>query len=295
MPDFNLKVCYPTPYERAIFHYSQANVDHIEQAINIFDWKSAFFNTDVDAQVCIFLNTVSNILNNYIPHETKIYDNRDPPWMTTKIKELISQKDKLYSLIKKRNNSFLNKQPLHGLQQELSKSIENPKNKYFFRISEKLNNPNTSTMFYWSLIKTLLNGEKVPCAHTIYDNNRYVTDFKEKCQLFNSYFSEQCILLKNISTSPNTCFRHTNNILDTIIFSKEEIYKIIKNLDPIKAHGHDMISIRMMKLCGISICKPFEIIFQNCLCSGEFPSEWKKANIVPTFKKGEKQYIKIIV
>ena len=172
MPDFNLKVCYPTPYERAIFHYSQANVDHIEQAINIFDWKSAFFNTDVDAQVCIFLNTVFNILNNYIPHETKIYDNRDPPWMTTKIKELISQKDKLYSLIKKRNNSFLNKQPLHGLQQELSKSIENPKNKYFFRISEKLNNPNTSTMFYWFLIKTLINGEKVPCAHTIYDNNR---------------------------------------------------------------------------------------------------------------------------
>ena len=101
--------------------------------------------------------------------------------------------------------------------------------------------------------------------------------------------------IENISTSPNTCFRHTNNILDTIIFSKEEIYKIIKNLDPIKAHGHDMISIRMMKLCGISICKPFEIIFQNCLCSGEFLSEWKKASVVPTFKKGEKQCIKIIV
>ena len=70
------------------------------------------------------------------------------------------------------------------------------------------------------------------------------------------------------------------------------IYKIIKNLDPNKAHGHDMISIRMIKLCGISICKPLEIIFQNCLRSGKFPSEWKKANVVPTFKKGDKQCIK---
>ena len=36
---FNLKVYYPPPYERAIFHYSQANFDHIQQAINIFDWE----------------------------------------------------------------------------------------------------------------------------------------------------------------------------------------------------------------------------------------------------------------
>ena len=53
---------------------------------------------------------------------------------------------------------------------------------------------------------------------------RYVIDFKEKCELFNFYFSEQCTLLKNISTLPKTCSKHTNNILDTIIFSKEDIY-----------------------------------------------------------------------
>ena len=276
---FNLKVYYPPPYERTIFHYSQANVDHIQQAINLFDWENVFLNTDVNAQVFIFSNTVLNILNNYIPHETKICDDRDPPWMTTKIKELISQKIKIYFRIKKSNNSVLSKQLLQSLQQHLSKSIENAKNKYFFRISEKLNNPNTSIKCYWSLIKTLLNGKKVPCIPPVYDNNRYVTDFKEKCQLFNSYFSEQCTLLKNISTLPNTCSKHTNNILDTIVFSKEDIYKIIKNLDPNKAHGHDMISIRMIKLCGISICKPLEIIFQNCLRSGKFPSEWKKANV----------------
>ena len=112
----------------------------------------------------IISNTVLNILINYIPHETKIYGDRDPPWMNAKIKELISQKNKLYYRIKKANISFLDKQLLHSLQQHLSKSIENAKNKYFFRISEKLNNPNTSTKCYWALIKTLLKGKKVPCV-----------------------------------------------------------------------------------------------------------------------------------
>ena len=86
-------------------------------------------------------------------------------------------------------------------------------------------------------------------------------------------------------------FQTTNNILDTIIFSEEDIHKIIKNLDPNKAHGHDMISIHVIKLC-ISTCKPFEILFQNCLLSGKFLSKSKKANAVPTFKKSNKQRIK---
>ena len=94
---FNLKVYYPHPYDMTIFHYSQANVDPIQQAINVFDWENAFLNTDIDTQVSIFSNTVLNILNNYIPPETKICDDRDPPWMTTKIKELISKTQAIFS------------------------------------------------------------------------------------------------------------------------------------------------------------------------------------------------------
>ena len=48
----------------------------------------------------------------------KICDDRDPSWMTTKIKELTSQKNKLYPRIKKRNNSFVNKQLLHSKMQK---------------------------------------------------------------------------------------------------------------------------------------------------------------------------------
>ena len=32
---FNSKVYYPPPYKRTIFHYSQASVDHIQEAINL--------------------------------------------------------------------------------------------------------------------------------------------------------------------------------------------------------------------------------------------------------------------
>ena len=53
-----------------------------------------------------------------------------------------------------------------------------------------------------------------------------------------------------------------------------------------------MISIRMVKICDDSTCKPLKLIFQSYLESGKFPSEWKKANVVPIHKKGDKQILK---
>ena len=81
----------------------------------------------------------------------------------------------------------------------------------------------------------------------------------------------------------------TDNRLSSVSFSQDDIAKIIQNLDPNKAHGHDNISIRMLKICGSFIYKPLELIFKECIETGVFPCEWKKANIVPIHKKGDKQ------
>ena len=79
--------------------------------------------------------------------------------------------------------------------------------------------------------------------------------------------------------------------MSSITFSKDDIAKIIQNLDPNKAHGHDQISIRVLKLCSTSICKPLEIIFNRRLEKCTFPNDWKKGNFVPVFKKSDKQIL----
>ena len=66
------------------------------------------------------------------------------------------------------------------------------------------------------------------------------------------------------SIPPNITFA-TEQKLSTLEFCTNDIAKIIKSLDPNKAHGHDEISIRMIKLCATSISKPLSILFRNCL------------------------------
>ena len=114
-------------------------------------------------------------------------------------------------------------------------------------------------------MKTFLNHKKIPCIPPVFHDNKFVIDFREKPELFNTFFSEQCSLPKYNSELLNDLLFLTGKRLSNVQISNKKIIKTINNLDPNKAHGHDMISIRMLKLCDPSLCKPLSIIFNSCL------------------------------
>ena len=124
----------------------------------------------------------------------------------------------------------------------------------------------------------------MPCIPPIYHNN-YITDFKEKAQIFSDFYAKQCTLVENTSKLPTDSFKRTNNLLSTLLFTKDDIAKIIKNLNPNKVNGFDMISIRMLKICGDSIFKPLELISNHVLRMTTFPSNGKKLILSQFVKK----------
>ena len=58
-------------------------------------------NKDVKEMDNIFNETRSNVLNNYIPHETIICDDQDPPWINNKVKKALQEKILIMVLLKK--------------------------------------------------------------------------------------------------------------------------------------------------------------------------------------------------
>ena len=163
------------------------------------------------------------------------------------------------------------------LQNQLKLLTESNKERYYLRISKKLMDPMTSAKTYWSILKSLLNNKKIPCIPPLFHQNKYVTDFKKKAELFKCFFAKQCSITNNSSELPSSICKKTNKSISTATFTSDNIAKFIQNLDPNKAHGHDMISILMLKLCGKSICKPLDLIFRSCIKHGKFPIEWKKS------------------
>ena len=81
------------------------------------------------------------------------------------------------------------------------------------------------------------------------------------------------------------CFLITASSLESITISESDILKTIRSLDIIKAHGYDEISVRMMKICNDTIVEPLKMLFVNPINQAVFPSQWKKANVIPVHKK----------
>ena len=100
---------------------------------------------------------------------------------------------KLKNMINYKNaNDSPLKSHLHYFQDLLHTKIDQAKRKYFENISHKLSNKNLNLKKYWSLLKIILHGKEIPCIPPFYHNDKSVSDIKKKCDLFNSYFAEQC-------------------------------------------------------------------------------------------------------
>ena len=118
----------------------------------------------------------------------------------------------------------------------------------------------------------------------ILKSNKYVSDFKEKASYFNEFFSLQCSDVVNSSVLPGKLYL-TASSLESITICGSDILKTIRSLDINKAHGHDDISVRMMKICDDAIVEPLKMLFVNSVNQAVFPSRWKKANVIPVHKK----------
>ena len=181
---------------------------------------------------------------------------------------MIEEKNKAWRLYvqSNKNDFFFGK--FTSLQIQLSDLVETRKQNYHFRQTEKLRDQKTSPKVYWSLLKTFLNNKKIPCIPPIFYENDFVIDFQKKVEIFNRFFAKQRIIVPNSNNLPSVFIRKTDKYLSTVTFYENLIKKAVRNLDPNKAHGHDMLSIRMLQICEDflwTLCGPLRLIFHPAL------------------------------
>ena len=116
-----------------------------------------------------------------------------------------------------------------------------------------MTNVQRNSKSYWCQLSRFLNNKKVPLIPPLFHGNKFVAKWQnvyKKAESFNAFFAKQCSLIKNNCKLPSHFHYLIDNLLSSVRLSQDHIAKIIQNLDPNKAHGHDNISIRMLKTCG---------------------------------------------
>ena len=80
-------------------------------------------------------------------------------------------------------------------------------------LSRKLAKQKSNPKTYWSVLKRFFNSKKIPLIPSLLHENKLVTDFREKAEIFNSYFVKQCSLINSDSSLPCEIIKKANNSL----------------------------------------------------------------------------------
>ena len=159
---FDSRIFYPLPYERTVWHYQQAGTGLIKRPLGNFDWKNAFSNCNPNEKVSVLTKTLLDIMINFIPNETILVDDRDPPWITSKLKSMIQEKNVFYKKYLKQNNQET-LQAFSQIQERVRLAIEYYKKKYYEKLWNKRSNDKFNGKCYWAILKRFFNDKKIPC------------------------------------------------------------------------------------------------------------------------------------
>ena len=140
-----------------------------------------------------------------------------------------------------------------------SKDKTTPKTAFMYLV-KKLNDPKSSHKTFWSAYSKFLNKKKITNIPPIESENAYITCFKEKAELFNTFFSKQCTPLDANNDLPSIPFKTRSKLLNFQI-DQGKLLKILNSLNSSKASGPDDISIRMLQLCPNTLSLILKCLF----------------------------------
>ena len=156
---------------------------------------------------------------------------------------------------------------------------------------------------FWSILKIKSKHRNIPetvsmatglCEPAVVANPRNYTDTPDKIvYLFNRYFASVFIPLTDTILTNESSDRNTTGdpILSEVTFTTTEVLEILCNLYTIKATGPDEVPARILKETAHEIAPSLCELFNKSLRLGVFPADWKLANVVPVFKKGNKEHV----
>ena len=195
----NFDIPLPAPYYRKLWDYKKANTEAIQRAISAFNWDMAFQNKDINNKTKILNGTLLNIFNNFIPNKISKFDHEKPVWMNKEITSLLKKRSKL---IKKYYNDPTDQSKILMVStaNECTRFIVAAKEKNLIRLSAKLEDPSIAPKTYWFILHRFLSNKKLPIIAPILVDDRVVSNFAKKSELFNSYFASQCSPVTNKSS-----------------------------------------------------------------------------------------------
>ena len=279
-------------YKRTVRHFTSERLETLNRRLQDIDWH-ALLTTDMTADQCAesFTTVLTTQLDLAIPKEIIIIRPNEKPGMTKYVRKLFNRSHTLCRRASQTGNNT-DKIKFCLARRKAKKAWFEARQKNSAKLYAKATGPGGRSKAFWKILKQNFGNNKNQSIPTLVDGlNSYTSDASKAC-ILNAYFVEQSTLeLTNEPDLPDFMPQRdlkTDASIEEIFINPVQVFAVLKSLDANKATGPDGIGNTILKSCASALCLPISILSQISLNSGSFPKIWKKANVVPIYKKGEK-------
>ena len=213
-----------------------------------------------------------------------------PPWITQDVIEAINDRNLLYKQAKTTmdpNDIRL----AHIARNRTHKLLQSSKAVY---IKDTLNHCKDDPKRFWRVLNSnLLKGDIQTSDVTFNTGNDMYTYIDESCEYMNNHFAGVGKKLfsqfhKDAQLNDHVYMYGIESSADEIIFSIEDVQKIVKEIDIHKGSGIDYIPSFILKDVFEVTTSQLVYLFNKSMSSGIFPDSWAIATITPIPKTGNK-------
>ena len=283
----DLDVRSRSSFKREIWDFRNADYAGLNAALSQapFDVPYDLYN-DIDDIVYYWFTLLKSTISDFIPHRSVKIRSTNKQWVTCEFRRLLRKRNRLWKRFK-RTGYDAHYQAYKKVRNKVvslnRKNIKCFVNNIDLHLSEC-----SDPKVWWSNIKTLLGSKAYKGIPPISYEGRIINNDKEKADIFNKYFSQQCKLPPNaVSTHLPTFTYKTTARLNMLYISEPDVLTVLNNLPATKATGPDAVGNHILKSISLSIYLPLCKLFNYSLQCGKFPTCWKAANVCPIFKKND--------
>lgn len=252
----------------------------LNNAICYFDiFETAATHRNVNENWIAFKDDLRTLIENHVPKTIVKLKRETKPWVKKRTMDLIERSRKAK---RKQRRYFLLKRQgyLQNLDHQITKELIESKETFLKSLSIK------KQKNIWKYVNKYRKDKDVIGDLKDKSQNKSCISDEEKGNLLNGTFREA--FSKHSIDAPPFFAPPAQVEMPNIEITEEGIEKLILELDVSKSPGPDGVSARDLRMIAPVAAKYLQVIFTQTLNESNIPDDWRKANICPIFKKGDK-------
>jgi hypothetical protein len=290
---FSLKASVKKPYspKRSVYDYRKGDFEGLRSALQSVNLCNAIQDVNnINQDWSLWKDTFLAAVTDFVPSKT-IRKRNCPPWITGDILHLLRKKETVRKKLKSSPQNNTLREKFKSLRARAKHLIRESRENYFESFDIR-----RQPKRFWSLFKLTNKSSNFPDVMSLgsdsVDEQKIIASRpKEIAQLFNNYFASVFSSTTLVTLPPDDSMQVTGPALSDLELSTEEVLKSLTSLNVSKATGSDGIPARLLRETADVIAPSLTRLFNKTLHHGVIPDEWKLANVVPVFKKGQKDCV----